>query len=84
MNKYRETLDAWAALQLPEGAKVVSVHIEATESYHDPTYGNTIEGRLDVVIRWTSSDDERDGYFDLEILSSIGELLTQLFAIEET
>lgn len=80
-SQYRETLNRWAGQHLPDGAKVISVSINYDDGY-DPTYGEHSPS-LDVVVHWKSETDERQGYFEETILTSFGELLTELFAIEE-
>lgn len=83
--RYRETLNRWAAQHVPDDAEVISVEIRYDEGW-DPTYGEHSPS-LDVWITYRRSDGaERlasQGIEDTVLLRQIGELLTELFAIED-
>lgn len=84
MSRYRETLNRWAAQHIPEGSKVVAVDIDYDDGY-DPTFTDG-PASLSTTIRYEHPEVRPgDGYEVLEMtqLSSLGEMLTELFAIEE-
>lgn len=79
MSRYRETLHAWAARYVPDGAKVTSVTVEQDPGYRYSSY--TYEDpHIDVTVRYELADDFGFAYPDVE---NLGEILTQLFAIED-
>lgn len=77
---YRETLHAWAAQHVPDGASVLSVEIDHEEDSTDPTYGDAIPGHLEVWVSYTQDGEHSRALVDV---TSLGEILTQLFAIED-
>jgi hypothetical protein len=94
VSRYRETLHKWAAKYVPEGAKVVAVDVENDPGYRYSSY--TYEDpHIDVTVRYELPGDV-DGY-DAEgnlvpsyartatvgDVENLGEILTQLFAIED-
>lgn len=86
MSRYRETLHAWAAQHIPEDARVIAVDIDYDDGWEDPTFTDR-PASLSTTIRYDQPGVRRgDGYEVLEMqqLTSIGDLLTALFAIEET
>jgi hypothetical protein len=84
MNRYRETLHTWAAQFVPEDATVTKVDITYDDGY-EPTFTDRPES-LWVGIAYKTPDG-RDGWTEetsmATIGTSIGEMLTALFAIEE-
>jgi histidine triad (HIT) family protein len=84
MNRYRETLHRWAARYVPEGATVVKVRVEYDDGY-DPTFTDRPES-LSVMIEYKPGPSYGGyGYAEIEMqhATSIGELLTELFRIED-
>lgn len=85
--QYRETLHAWAARHVPEGARVTDVTINYDDGY-DPTFTDR-PASLTASVRYAApagvGDLEHVGITGgtAEVLTSMGELLTALFAIEE-
>lgn len=85
--RYRETLRTWAARHVPEGARVVDVTINYDDGY-DPTF-TPRPASLAVSIGYVDAggpnQDRQEGIHDgtAEVLTSMGEVLTALFAIEE-
>lgn len=82
MSKYRETLHAWAAQRVPEGAKITDVRLAYDDGW-DPTFTDRPES-LTAYIYYVASDGHHC-MTDLEMqeMTSVGELLTALFAIED-
>lgn len=83
--RYRQTLNAWAAAHIPPGARVVDVDVTYDDGW-DPTLSDRPESlavRIDYDMATgpaaTRSDDTRGA---VEVLASMGQLLTALFAIE--
>lgn len=82
MSLYRETLHRWAAQYVPEGAEVIAVDITYDDGY-EPTFTDRPES-ISVAIAyrqaghifWTND-------LGLQILTSVGELLSSLFRIED-
>jgi hypothetical protein len=84
VSRYRETLNRWASQHVPDGAQVIGVDVDYDDGW-DPTFTSGPE-TLSVTIRYThESVRAGDGYAMLEMkeMTSIGDLLTELFAIEE-
>lgn len=83
-SRYRLTLELWASRYVPAGAAVTGVDVHYDDGY-DPTFTDRPES-LRVVISYTTKfGDEKATYIDsMEQFTSVGELLTALFAIEET
>jgi hypothetical protein len=83
-SRYRETLNAWAAQYVPEGATVVKVRVEYDDGY-DPTYTGRDES-LSVMIEYKPGPGYGGiGGVELEMqqMTSLGEMLTEMFRIEE-
>ena len=81
MSRYRETLHRWAALQLGEGVEIIAVDISHDDGY-DPTFTDRPESTT-VSIRYRRDGVEHYTDPGSEILTSVGELLSELFKIEE-
>lgn len=85
-SRYAETLDRWAAQHVPDGARVRSVQIRYDDGY-DPTFDGG-QASLDVVINFVINfAGSSHGVVEPDAVTfctSIGELLTELFAIEES
>lgn len=82
-SQYRATLHTWAARFVPDGATITGV-IVAYDDGCDPTFTDGPES-LSVAITYKpagSSFTEEEG-IEMEELTSVGELLTALFAIED-
>jgi hypothetical protein len=84
VNRYRETLNLWAAQHIPDNAIVTKVDIDYDDGY-DPTFTDRPES-LTVLVEYTvpGSALSYGTYVDqVSVLSSLGELLTELFRIED-
>lgn len=81
MSAYRETLHHWAARHVPDGAEVVSVDVNYDDGF-DPTFTDRPES-LSVLIGYRQAGHVFYTDPGMEILTSVGELLTELFRIED-
>jgi hypothetical protein len=83
VSQYRETLHRWAAQHVPEGARVVRVDVTYDDGY-EPTFTDRPES-LWVGIKYEL--DGREGWTEdnsmATFATSVGGLLSELFAIEE-
>lgn len=90
-SSYRKALDRWAAKYVPGGAQVVSV----ATAYDDGwvTVNSLVSvfagrpERVDVIISYYHPilpNELLYSELSMETMTGIGELLTELFAIEET
>jgi hypothetical protein len=83
-SRYRLTLELWAAQHVPAGHRVTDVQIDYDDGY-DPTFTDrpaSLSVRIYHVDKW---DQRHVDTPDVEtICTSISELLSALFAIEET
>lgn len=81
-SRYRETLHRWAAQHVPDGAEVVEVDIDYDDGW-EPTFTDRPES-LTVSIGYRQAGHVFYSRPGAEVLTSVGELLTALFAIEES
>jgi hypothetical protein len=84
VNAYRETLNRWAQQHIPDGAHVVKVDITYDDGW-EPTFTDRPES-LHVSIAYTFPILPSHSLWTeitLEQLTTVGDLLTQLFAIED-
>lgn len=81
MNRYRETLHRWAEQIVPEGARVVAVDIDYDDGW-DPTFTDRPES-LSVRIAYRQAGHTFWADMSMERLTTVGELLTELFSIED-
>lgn len=81
MNRYTETLSRWATQHVPDGAEVVSVDITYDDGW-DPTFTDRPES-LTVLIGYRQAGHTFYADMSMERLTTVGELLTELFTIEE-
>lgn len=79
MSKYRETLYRWAAQHVPEGAKITSVTVDNDPGYYYSEYTHA-DPSLDIWIDYVLGDEHCRAYVEVE---SLGDILSELFAIED-
>jgi hypothetical protein len=89
--RYRETLNRWADKHVPPGTRVTDVQIHFDDGY-DPTYGSRAPDlSISIDYAYTGTRDPASGYrYDergldegtASVLANMGQLLTELFAIE--
>ncbi len=80
-SQYRATLNKWAEQHVPTGTKVVEVQIVQDEGYRYSSY--TYEDpHVDIIVSYEPGEFTPRGMTTVQP-TSLGDLLTELFAIEE-